>query len=140
MKDQNVDEVDVDEDHDEVNLVDLANEVTSLSEMLDMLNVLIAMASGDEKSAHASIMTRTEFIDKMKGRFKRIFDATDTDSNSFVDEVEFLAAMASICMRRTWRSLLVTMYDTNMVTACGSDNGSKCQHPLPPGQCSVISD
>ena len=83
--------------------VDLADQ----QERLDMLDVLIAVVSGDEKSAHASIMTRTEFIDKMKGRFKRIFDATDTDSNSFVDEVEFLAAMASICMRRTWRSLLV---------------------------------
>jgi hypothetical protein len=30
LKDQNVDEVDVDEDHDEVNLVDLVNEVKQL--------------------------------------------------------------------------------------------------------------
>ena len=105
--------------------------------------------SGDEKSAHASIMTRTEFIEKMKGNFKQWWNAVDTDGNDFIDKVEFLACIDSISgnlgerldQDKIAHSLRrFAELDTNKVTACGSDNGSKCQHTLPLEQCSVILD
>ena len=125
--------------------VDLADQ----QEMLDMLDVLIAVVSGDEKSAHASIMTRTEFIEKMKGNFKQWWNAVDTDGNDFIDKVEFLACIDSISgnlgerldQDKIAHSLRrFAELDTNKVTACGSNKGSKCQHSLPPEQCSVILD
>jgi Ca2+-binding EF-hand superfamily protein len=117
-----------------------------LEALLDMFDVFIATVSGDEKSAHASIMTRTEFIEKITGNFKKLFDAMDTDGNGFVDKVEFLAMAESISGSLGNASQVAEVlsvfarFDTNKVTACGSDNGSKFQHTWPPEQCSVILD